>query len=109
MIVAVSYGFIITERIHKTIVALCGAAFTSVSGVLAQKTSAQVPLDLYDGISGVNGVLLLSMLHMWWVFLRCRSAPRSEADLSAYDDRKQDWLVRLYRTSRSYDAEQSVQ
>ena len=36
-IFAVSYGFIITERIHKTIVALCGAALMIVSGVMTQE------------------------------------------------------------------------
>lgn len=35
-IFAVSYGFIITERIHKTIVALGGAALMIVSGVMTQ-------------------------------------------------------------------------
>ena len=35
-IFAVSYGFIITERIHKTIVALGGAALMIVSGVVTQ-------------------------------------------------------------------------
>ena len=35
-IFAVSYGFIITERIHKTIVALAGAALMIVSGVVTQ-------------------------------------------------------------------------
>jgi Na+/H+ antiporter NhaD/arsenite permease-like protein len=32
-----AYGFIITERIHKTIVALCGAALMIVFGVLTQE------------------------------------------------------------------------
>ncbi|HET7909731.1 MAG TPA: ArsB/NhaD family transporter [Nitrospira sp.] len=36
-IFAVSYGFIITERIHKTIVALCGAGLMIVSGVVTQE------------------------------------------------------------------------
>ncbi|HWG96745.1 MAG TPA: SLC13 family permease, partial [Nitrospira sp.] len=35
-IFAVSYGFIITERIHKTIVALGGATLMIVSGVMTQ-------------------------------------------------------------------------
>jgi Na+/H+ antiporter NhaD/arsenite permease-like protein len=35
-IFAVSYGLIITERIHKTIVALGGAALMIVSGVVTQ-------------------------------------------------------------------------
>ena len=35
-IFAVSYGFIITERIHKTLVALGGAALMIVSGVMTQ-------------------------------------------------------------------------
>jgi Na+/H+ antiporter NhaD/arsenite permease-like protein len=33
----VSYAFIVTERIHKTIVALCGAALMIVSGVMTQE------------------------------------------------------------------------
>lgn len=33
----VAYGIIITERIHKTIVAMCGAALMIVSGVLTQE------------------------------------------------------------------------
>ena len=36
-IFALAYGLIITERIHKTIVALCGAALMIVSGVLTQE------------------------------------------------------------------------
>ena len=35
-IFVVAYGLIITERIHKTIVALCGAALMIVSGVVTQ-------------------------------------------------------------------------
>ena len=37
VIFAVAYGFIVTERIHKTIVAMCGAALMIVSGVLTQE------------------------------------------------------------------------
>lgn len=37
VIFAVTYGLIITERIHKTIVALCGAVFMIVSGILTQE------------------------------------------------------------------------
>src|SRR5678816_3802078 len=36
-IFTLAYGLIITERIHKTIVALCGAALMIVSGVLTQE------------------------------------------------------------------------
>ena len=36
-IFAISYAFIITERIHKTIVALCGAGLMIVSGVMTQE------------------------------------------------------------------------
>jgi Na+/H+ antiporter NhaD/arsenite permease-like protein len=36
-IFGLSYAFIITERIHKTIVALCGAALMIVSGVMTQE------------------------------------------------------------------------
>src|SRR6476661_7505524 len=37
LLFVVSYAFIVTERIHKTIVALCGAALMIVSGVLTQE------------------------------------------------------------------------
>jgi Na+/H+ antiporter NhaD/arsenite permease-like protein len=36
-IFTISYGFIITERIHKTIVALCGASLMIVFGVMTQE------------------------------------------------------------------------
>jgi len=37
VIFAVAYGLIVSERIHKTIVAMCGAALMIVSGVLTQE------------------------------------------------------------------------
>lgn len=37
LLFVVSYAFIVTERIHKTIVALCGAALMIVSGVMTQE------------------------------------------------------------------------
>jgi Na+/H+ antiporter NhaD/arsenite permease-like protein len=43
MIFALAYAFIITEHIHKTIVALCGAALMIVSGVLTQADALYSP------------------------------------------------------------------
>ena len=85
VIFAVAYGFIVTERIHKTIVAMCGAALMIVSGVLTQEEafySHEFGIDYNVVFLLIGMMVIVNIVRVTGLFevLAIWSAQRAGAD-----------------------------
>ena len=85
VIFAVAYGFIVTEGIHKTIVAMCGAALMIVSGVLTQEEafySHEFGIDYNVVFLLIGMMVIVNIVRVTGLFevLAIWSAQRAGAD-----------------------------